>query len=110
MSKCIIIQAHAGLQGKAGCIFGQNRRLDKSAGGVHLDNDGLNYQGPWSTIMCWPHYCVLPPGHTPLLSSKPHIPEHLTHHHRVCDPGWGSTAWILHTPHLPTVTGRLKMF
>ena len=24
------------------------------------------------------------PGNTPLLSSKPHIPEHLTPHHRVC--------------------------
>ena len=84
MNKHVIIQAHAGLRGKAGHIFGQSRGLDKSARGAHLDDDASDYQGDWSTLMCWPRYCFPSPGHTPLLSSKPRIPKHFTHDHRVC--------------------------
>ena len=42
MNKCVIIQAHAGLRGEVGCIFGQSWGLDKSTGGAHLDDNALN--------------------------------------------------------------------
>ena len=83
-NKCVIIQTCAGLRGEVGHIFRQSWGLDKSAGGVCLDNDASNNGGHRSAIMCWPCYCVLSPGHTHLLSSKPHIPEHFTHDHWVC--------------------------
>ena len=79
---------------EVGCILGQSGGLDKSAKGVHLDDDALNNQGHWSTIMCWPHYRVLSPGHTPLFFSKPYIPEHFTHDHRVCAQGLCSVAMV----------------
>ena len=73
----------AGLWGEVGRIFRQSWGLDKSAGGAHLDDDASNNQGHQSAIMRWPRYCILSPGHTPLLSSKPRIPEHFTHDHWV---------------------------
>ena len=70
-------------EAKLDAFFRQSWGLDKSAGGAHLDDDASNNQGHQSAIMRWPCYCIPSPGHTPLLSSKPRIPEHFTHDHWV---------------------------
>ena len=68
------VQTCARLGDEVGHVLGQSGGLDKGTGGAHLDDNALNNQGRRSTIKCWSRHRVLSPGHTPLLSSRPHIP------------------------------------
>ena len=100
---------------KLDCIFGQNRGLDKSTGGAHLDDDGSNYWGPRSAIMWWPRllcsasWTHSPPFQWTSCTRAPHPPSQGSCLKlMLSSPGWGSTAWILHIPCLPTAAARLK--
>ena len=66
-----------------------NEFLDKAGGWIREQEECIwtidvsNNGGHWSVIMCQPRYFVPSPGNTPLISSKPCIPEPVSNHLRV---------------------------
>ena len=116
MGQRVIIQARAGLWGKAGYVPRQNRGLDKGAGGVHLDNDASNYQDLGAPLCAGLDIVLC------LLDTLPSFPANLTYQSAspiitgFMPETYAQQPWLgvhsldlAHTPP-PTAAGRLKTF